>query len=788
MYLSGVMGLVAQSVKTTFVRHYPAPGMTGGLASLAAPNGLLYITGQFDYGSPDCVAWLSALTPCGEPLWTALYDPNGEKSGGLSLAYVEGNRLAVGLGDPPILLLLDAMTGNVLWSVQANDADEYAAGLAVDTALDRILWTISWNTGDGKVLVVDYNGNFVWSKRYSLVNANFGKEAFHQILVLPDTTYVFCGVTSIPLGTFTFRYDIWVVRVTSQGTVLWSRQMGSPNWDEGGLFPYARVDCSLSPDQRSIYVVGYTRTPAYTIGGGPQDVLMVKLDTAGNLIWAKTYGSSGQREVPKRVRTFPDGRVAVLGDGFTTSNTANNYAFLLITDSNGQMLALRKYLYGTETDAVGLDIKQDILLMSMYSTFPTTGEDAILVQADHTGYVPCGMDTLVWGMQDITLILNVSTSLPGVNSGPTIFSIPTGRQTVNLSDSFLCIACTVLDTPKITLFPRDSICWGDTLRVVFSVDTAFKGCLVKFLDSVLVFRDTFSSDTFSPGMHTVLVRALCAQDSVQTRDTFWVLPPPQVQWVGDTAVCYGDTGTLSVLVNGGIPPFTFSWSGTAWLSCVICDTTRWVAGDSTAEVQVMVTDRLGCRDTLSITLNVLPLPVFDLPDTSVCWHDSLWLGVPVGVAWQWRPTEVVDCDTCSGVWLTASENVLVQATVWSAEGCAWTDSFWVRSQEGPYTAIVYCPDTVWFGARVELRGETEGESWWWSTPDGVMVSLPDELTLVVQAPVVVGERDTFFFWATDAQGCLQGDTCVILAYQEEVPCTESVWLPNTFTPNGDGKK
>ncbi len=269
---------------------------------------------------PDCVAWLSAWASCSEPLWTALYDPNGAKSGGLSLAYVEGNRLALGLGDPPILLLLDAMTGNVLWSVQANDADEYAAGLAVDTALDRILWTISWNTKDGKVLVVDYNGNFVWSKRYSLVSSNFGKEAFHQILVLPDTTYVFCGVTSIPLAISTIKYDIWVVRVTSQGTVLWSRQMGHPNSDEGGLLPYARVDCALSPDQRSIYVVGYTRTPAYTIGSGTQDVLMVRLDTTGNLIWAKTYGSPGQREVPKRVRMFSDGRAAVLSGTLVIRN------------------------------------------------------------------------------------------------------------------------------------------------------------------------------------------------------------------------------------------------------------------------------------------------------------------------------------------------------------------------------------------------------------------------------------------------------------------------------------
>ncbi len=784
-----------------FVRLYPAIGMTGGLASLRAPNGVLYVTGQYQ-SSPNCKPWLSAMTECGTVLWTVLYQfPSitSDPTGGLSLAYVEGGRLALGAGDPPILLLLQANSGSVLWGVRAvSPGKAYVVGLAVDTALDRIVWTVSWSlfgTDVAQVLVVDYSGSLIWSKEYvppPPIPANQHR-TFHQALVLADTTYVFCGIVHpTPNGFGSWGYDVWVMRTDTQGNVLWSRIIGGQG-HEGFRLPYRRVNCGLTPDRRHIIVVASTTTPSFlTAGGGTEDLLVMKLDIAGNLLWAKTYGSA-DRERPKRVQTFPDGRIAIVGD--IEVGIYVEYAYLLIVDSMGQMLVARRYSYGgfNETQAVGLDLAGDDLLISMYAKFSSSSSgnyyDALLVKTDATGAVPCGMDTLIWQSRDVTALLTVNTQMPSVTVGPTIDTVAANKQPITLSDTFLCITCTIVDAPDIRILPRDTVCFGDSVHIAFGMHSSESACLFKTLDGVYVPEDTIHTDTFSVGMHVARAVVVCTGDSLERRDTFWVVPPPQAQVSGETTVCEGDTGFLQAIVtsSGSGAPYTYWWSGADWLSCPGCDTTRWWT-DTPTVIELVVADRLGCTDTVVVPVSLSPLPVFDLPDTVVCRGDSLWVVAPGGVRWRWHPDSLVSCDTCMVVEVFTGSSARYWLTVWSAEGCRYTDSFWVVVREGAPPRIWLCPDTVWVNSVAELHGWVAGGGvWWWASPDGVLLSSWEDSVVRIRTPVRPGERDTFILWSVDSTGCVGSDTCVVLAYEDFRDCAGSVWVPNTFTPNGDGK-
>ncbi len=664
--------------------------MTGGLAALAAPNGVAYITGQYDFGI--CKTWLAAVDMCGKPLWAYLY---GDYSGGLSLAYMEGNKIVVG-NNRARIFTVDANTGDVQWAVEM-DTGHYVPGLAVDTALNRILAVLSWE-GNAPLVVLDYNGNLIWSKRYALGPQI---DEFHSVLILPDTTYVLCGWTgSVGWG----GSEAYVLRINAQGDILWARILGGTREEECRLLP-CRVSCALSANGKYIVWAGYTRTTDFlTPNGGNSDLLLFVLDTAGNLQWARTYGDN-RIELPKQVRYLGNDKIAVIGDISTSMTNIIEEAFLLITDSLGNMRTLRRYLYSEDTDAVGLDVAPDhTLVLSLYADFPFTGDDALLLKADSTGYVSCGVDTLQWQMKDITNQINIISTYVAVFNGPSATTTFMPRFIPdNLTDSFLCMACSNLDTPKILLRPDDTLCLGETLYVEFLFDSSMYACVTRRIDQQWIFEDTVRSNSFSIGMHIAEASIHCASTTITVQDTFWILPSP----------------------------------------------------------------------------------VFDLPDTSICYYDSVYRQVPVGVSWLWHPPEEVSCDTCQSVWINPTKSTVFWVQAISSEGCRWIDTFRIDIDSGGIAAVLWCPEIVLADSQVRLYGVAEGVRWWWTSPDGMILTPANQQFIWVQAPDTHGEQDTFFFWTESALGCRTVDTCVIGAM--ELTCWDDVWIPNTFTPNGDGK-
>jgi hypothetical protein len=68
-------------------------------------------------------------------------------------------------------------------------------------------------------------------------------------------------------------------------------------------------------------------------GKGGKDLVLIKLDAFGNLIWMKTMGGSGDEE-PSNIMETEDGDLVILG-----TNTLGTYSsiFLMKTDKNGEL-------------------------------------------------------------------------------------------------------------------------------------------------------------------------------------------------------------------------------------------------------------------------------------------------------------------------------------------------------------------------------------------------------------------------------------------------------------------
>ncbi len=116
-----------------------------------------------------------------------------------------------------------------------------------------------------------------WAKTFG----GGGDEEARSVLQTSDSGYVLAGwTTSFGMG----GRDFLVVKLTAFGGVLWGKSFGGTGWD----MAYA-VRQTYDPKYGSGYiVVGETNS----FGAGNYDGLLLKLDDAGTLQWAKTVGGS----------------------------------------------------------------------------------------------------------------------------------------------------------------------------------------------------------------------------------------------------------------------------------------------------------------------------------------------------------------------------------------------------------------------------------------------------------------------------------------------------------------
>lgn len=87
-----------------------------------------------------------------------------------------------------------------------------------------------------------------------------------------------------------------------------------------------------------LIAVGSTRS----FGAGNNDVLLVKTDLNGNLIWAKTIGSSGN-DAGNGIAQTADHGFIIAGTSGSFNNSGNDDVMIIRTDSNGIVLWAKTY-------------------------------------------------------------------------------------------------------------------------------------------------------------------------------------------------------------------------------------------------------------------------------------------------------------------------------------------------------------------------------------------------------------------------------------------------------------
>jgi len=159
-------------------------------------------------------------------------------------------------------------------------------------------------TADMWVVKLSSDGDIEWQKCLG----GIGWDTAYSVIQTNDGGYVVVGDTSSDDGDVSGNhggYDVWVVKLNSQGEIAWQRCFGGENGDAGYSVKQT--------DDGGFIIVGETRIEE----DSSTDVFVLKLDENGNLLWQKTLGGS-DNDYGESVDTTSDGGYIVAG--YTQSN------------------------------------------------------------------------------------------------------------------------------------------------------------------------------------------------------------------------------------------------------------------------------------------------------------------------------------------------------------------------------------------------------------------------------------------------------------------------------------
>jgi hypothetical protein len=172
--------------------------------------------------------------------------------------------------------------------------------------------TFEFTEPDSDILVskLDANGNEIWTNQYGGTDNDIA----YQCKESPDGNLLIIGSTqSEGAGSF----DINLRKIDPNGIEVSSQTFGDFGFDYG-------TSLDISEDNY-LYITGSTNTDTIN---HTTDIIVLKTDLAGNVIWEITFGGT-ESDYGNEIRATQDGGCAVIGS--TRNNGDDNICFLKLS-------------------------------------------------------------------------------------------------------------------------------------------------------------------------------------------------------------------------------------------------------------------------------------------------------------------------------------------------------------------------------------------------------------------------------------------------------------------------
>jgi hypothetical protein len=228
-------------------------------------------------------AWILKLDSSGNIQWQKAYgDGTADKEATSIELTADGGYIVAGYCDSCNsgatdfwVFKLDS-SGNKLWEkTYGGSGDDYARSVHTTSDNGYIVggYTNSFGAGevDAWILKLDFNGEVQWQKTYG---ATFG-DVIWCLQTTSDGGFIASGSSDSLSGN-----QAWIVKLDSSGNIQWQKTYG-------GTSSY------------NVWFIQETSDGGYITAGDTSpsnfdglDIWVLKLDSAGNIQWQKTYGGS----------------------------------------------------------------------------------------------------------------------------------------------------------------------------------------------------------------------------------------------------------------------------------------------------------------------------------------------------------------------------------------------------------------------------------------------------------------------------------------------------------------
>ncbi|HNW70297.1 MAG TPA: T9SS type B sorting domain-containing protein [Bacteroidales bacterium] len=358
------------------------------------------------------------------------------------------------------------------------------------------------------------------------------------------------------------------------------------------------------------------------------------------------------------------------------------------------------------------------------------------------------------------------------SSNQNLSGIPSNWYYVTITDAHGCtredsvFIKEPLSALVVGLTANNALCFGSSTGSIFSV-AAGGTPPYNFIWST---GDTTESvSDVSAGVYTITVYDFYGNfvsDSVE------VLQPDPITFtyaVGSITCSGLNNGSIDITMVGGTPPFTYQWMNSEY---VLAALTEDISGMPADQYYLEVIDSLGCRGSISITINQPPALNIQITHTDVSCAggatgtaDCIITGGTLPYSYLWSGGQQT-----SGITNLAAG--VYSVTVTDSNNCLVSDSVRINQTDSvsvSYTTTpVSCVDQHDGKISVTASGGNGDYTYLWS--NGAIIPDIEELY-----------AGTYVITVTDFMGCVGVKSVTVT--KSEVDCIN---IPTCFTPNGDG--
>jgi hypothetical protein len=217
---------------------------------------------------------------------------------------------------------------------------------------------------DALIFKTDTIGNILWKKKIGGSN----NDKFNCLIQSKDSCFILAG------NTVNASTDIFCVKINSNGDTLWTKEI-----DMGGN-DYV---CSLQQTyDKGFVLAGYSVHASAPLS----TIMVVKLDSAGNIKWGKSFSGGNVDNYAYSVKQLPDSGYVVIG--FVDSLSINDPAtFLMKLSGTGDVVWTKKQKISSSNYTYGNDVIVETNGLVCHLLTKETNAYSVIMKTDLSGNV-----------------------------------------------------------------------------------------------------------------------------------------------------------------------------------------------------------------------------------------------------------------------------------------------------------------------------------------------------------------------------------------------------------------